>query len=248
MNSIRYIGLDVHRKSVRACIRDAKDDIVLEKDVECTREGLEAFAREHLRSTDHLALEATFHSWSIVEVLSPFVQKVVVSNPMATKAIAQSKVKTDKIDARVLSELLRIDYLPEVWTPDKRTRELRTLCARRARLVSDLVRIKNRIHGVLAKCLVPRPSEIFDAKGRQWLACLELPEWASGQIQSDLRLLTLTELELEEHDEVLVKGAWPDPRVKLLITMPGVDVTVALTLLAALGDVGRVRDGHRAAA
>jgi transposase len=109
MNSIRYIGLDVHRKSVRACIRDAKDDIVLEKDVDCTREGLEAFAREHLRSTDHLALEATFHSWSIVEVLSPFVQKVVVSNPMATKAIAQSKVKTDK-------QLLPIGYLPEVWT------------------------------------------------------------------------------------------------------------------------------------
>jgi ribulose kinase len=66
MNSIRYIGLDVHRKSVRACIRDAEDNIVLETDVECTREALQAFAHEHLRSTDHLALEATFHSWSIV--------------------------------------------------------------------------------------------------------------------------------------------------------------------------------------
>jgi transposase len=167
---------------------------------------------------------------------------------MATKAIAQSKVKTDKIDARVLSELLRIGYLPEVWTPDQNTRELRGLCARRASLVSDCVRLKNRIHGVLAKCLIPRPSEVFDMKGRRWLASLDVPEWAQRQIQSDLRLLTLTEHELEEYDKVLVTRAWEDPRVKLLITMPGVDVTVALAILAALGDIDRFRDGNHLAA
>ena len=248
MNSMRYIGFDVHRKTVRACIRNADDTIAHESTFECTREGLESFARSHLVKSDLLTLEATFHSWPIVEVISPFVQKVVVSNPMATKAIAQSKVKTDKIDARVLSELLRIGYLPEVWTPNQPTRELRGLCARRASLVSDSTRLKNRIHGVLAKCLIPRPSEIFDVKGRRWLASLELPEWATRQIQSDLRLLTLTECELAEQEKILLERAWGDPRVKLLITMPGVDVTVALAILAALGDIDRFRDGNHLAA
>jgi transposase len=248
VNSIRYIGLDVHRKTVQACIRAEDDTILLEKNFECTREGLRSFATEHLNPHDHIALEATFHSWSIVDEIAPFVDKVLVSNPMATKAIAQSKVKTDKIDARVLSELLRIGYLPEVWTPEPETRELRNLCARRASLVSDMVRLKNRIHGVLAKCLIPRPAEIFDEKGKRWIASLELPEWASDQLQSDLRLLTLAELELEAHDRILVKNAWSDPRVKLLITMPGVDVTVAMAVLAALGDITRFRDGHHLAA
>ena len=248
MNSMRYIGLDVHRKTVRACIRNADDSIAHESTFECTREGLESFARSHLKESDLLTLEATFHSWPIVEVLSPFVERVVVSNPMATRAIAQSKVKTDKIDARVLSELLRIGYLPEVWTPNQRTRELRGLCARRASLVSDCTRLKNRIHGVLAKCLVPRPGEVFDVKGRRWLTSLELPEWAQRQIQSDLRLLTLAEMELEGQDRILLQAAWDDPRVKLLITMPGVDVTVALAILAALGDIDRFADGNRLAA
>ena len=99
-------------------------------------------------------LAEKFHS---VNGDSPFVSRVVVSNPQAKKAIAHSKVKTDKVDARVISELLRIDYLPEVWMPDSKARELRALCARRASLVSDRVRLKNRIHGVLAANLVPEP-------------------------------------------------------------------------------------------
>lgn len=249
MTSIRYIGLDAHRKSVRACIRGADDAVAYEADLECTRQALEAFAQEHLHPGDHLALESTFHSWAIADVLEPHVAKIVVSNPVATKAIASSKVKTDKVDARVLSQLLRVGYLPEVWIPDPETRLLRTLCARRASLVSDMVRLKNRIHGVRARNLVPRPKgEIFDAKGRAWLAALDLPEHAALQTASDLRLLALAQAELEEHDRTLVVRAWDDPRVKLLITMPGVDVTVALAVLAALGDVSRFPDGNRLAA
>ena len=246
---IRYIGLDVHRKSVRACAVNQANEIAFERNLGCTRHELEAFAREHLGPEDVLALEATFHSWAIADVLAPFVRRIAVSNPQATKVIAQSKVKTDKVDARVLSELLRIDYLPEVWTPDAATRELRGLCARRASLVSDMVRIKNRVHGVLAKALVETPKgDLFDAKGRAFLSALDLTEYSKLQLCSDLRLLDLTRQELEEHDRILVLKAWHDPRVKLLITIPGVDVTVALALLAALGDITRFQDPDHAAA
>jgi transposase len=249
MNSIRFVGLDVHRDSVRACIRSADDKIVHEETLGCTRQALQSFGAERLQASDVLALETTFHSWAISDVLRPFVSKVVVSNPQATKAIAHSKVKTDKVDARVISELLRIDYLPEVWTPDPATRELRTLCARRASLVSDSVRLKNRIHGVLARNLVPKPkAEIFDDKGLRQLAALDLPENSRLQLASDVRLLTLTQAELQEHDRILIRYAWEDPRVKLLITMPGVDVTVALAILAALGEVDRFGDGDHLAA
>lgn len=248
-NSIRYVGLDVHRVSVRACIRDREDRIVSEHNLDCTREALRVFAQRYLGPKDIVALEATFHSWAIADVLAPFVERVVVSNPLATKAIAESKVKTDKIDARVLSELLRLGYLPEVWTPDQATREMRSLCSRRAGLVSDIVRIKNRIHGVLAKALVPkRKGDIFDRSGRAWLAALDLPENAARQLASDLKLLSATEAELEEHDGQLVRKAWDDKRVKLLMTQPGVNVIVAMAVLAAIGDVSRFRDGDRLAA
>jgi transposase len=249
MNSIRFVGLDVHRESVRACIRDPEGHIVAEMSLGCTREELESFAKSRLTHDDVVVLEATFHTWAIVDVLGPHVARVVVSNPMATKAMVQSKIKTDKVDARSLSELLRSNSLPLVWAPDAKTRDRRTACARRSGLVSDLVRIKNRIHGALAKALVPkRRGDLFDRSGRAWLASLELPDWARAQIDSDLRFLALAERELQEHDKTLVLLAWDDPRVKLLMTMPGVDMTVALAVIAVLGDIDRFGDGEHLAA
>ena len=88
------------------------------------RRTLELFATKVLRPTDHVAFEATTNCWAVADVLRPHVAKLVVSNPLATKAIAQAKVKTDKVDAHVLAQLLRCDFLPAVWQPDEDTRRL----------------------------------------------------------------------------------------------------------------------------
>ena len=79
-----------------------------------------------------MALEATTNTWVVVRILTPHVAEVVVSNPLLTKAIAAAKVKTDKVDACVLAQLLRCDYLPRVWRPDDPTLELRRLSAMQA--------------------------------------------------------------------------------------------------------------------
>ena len=50
----------------------------------------------------------------------PSSPQIVVGNPLKTKAIAEAKIKTDKVDAEVLAQLLRCDYLPAVWQPDDR--------------------------------------------------------------------------------------------------------------------------------
>ena len=81
-----------------------------------------------------MALEATTNCWAVADVLRPHVAKVVVSNPLATKAIAQAKVKTDKVDAYVLAQLLRCDFLPQVWQPDEPTPAAARLTGRRASL------------------------------------------------------------------------------------------------------------------
>lgn len=72
-----------------------------------------------------MAVEATTNTWAVVDLLRPHVGEVVVGNPLQTKAIAQARVKTDKIDARVLAQLLRADFLPAVWQPDPATAHLR---------------------------------------------------------------------------------------------------------------------------
>lgn len=247
---IRFCGLDVHRRDTRACVVDAAGAILHEQTLPTTRQALVAFAAEHLSPEDHVALEATFHCWAIARTLAPHVGRVLVSNPLQTKAIAQAKIKTDKVDARALAQLLRSDYLPLVWQPDVATQQLRILTHRRATLVSERTRLKNRIHSVLAWSLVPIPAfvkDLFSDKGRAWLHTLALDEQDRALIDSDLRLLAKAEEELDAVEILVARQAYEDPRAKLLMTLPGVDYAVAQTLLAALGDIRRFADGQHAA-
>ena len=146
---IRYVGLDVHKRVVEACLVDQAGNIVHRERFALNHRTLELFATQVLRPTDHVALEATTNCWAVADVLRPHVAKVLVSNPMATKAIAQAKVKTDKVDAHVLAQLLRCDFLPEVWPPDQATRRLRELTGRRSALIGQRTAMRNRIHSVL---------------------------------------------------------------------------------------------------
>ena len=101
---MRYIGIDLHKRVIQAHLI-AEDLTRQDVRFDLTRESLIAFAAKHLGPDCALALEATTNTWEVVDILTPFCAKVVVSNPMATKAIAFSKIKTDKVDARVLADL-----------------------------------------------------------------------------------------------------------------------------------------------
>jgi transposase len=57
------------------------------------------------------AVHATATRVRSPSVIEPYVERVVVANPLHTRAIAEAKVKTDKVDAEVLAQLLRCDYL-----------------------------------------------------------------------------------------------------------------------------------------
>jgi transposase len=243
----RFIGLDVHKRVVEVCAIDPKGKVLFRCRLGTAREELERFAKKRLRRTDGVALESTTNTWAVVAVLRPFVADIVVSNPLKTKAIAEAKIKTDKVDALVLAQLLRCDYLPSVWIPSEEVQELRQLTGRRASLVGDRTAIKNRISSALAqRLLVPPVKDLFSAEGRRWLGDQVLDEPTRAQIDSDLRLLDSVDQEVLGSEDALYRRAYQQPEVRLLVTLPGVDVTVAQALLAAWGDPARFRDADHA--
>ena len=128
----RYIGMDVHKREVEVCIIDDRGSVLKRFRCACTRGTLEKIARTRFTKRDHVALETTTNAWAVADLIRPHVARVVVSNPIKTRIIAEAKVKTDKVDAEVLAQLLRCNYLPEVWAPDVKTRLLRRLSSRRA--------------------------------------------------------------------------------------------------------------------
>ena len=139
----RCIGLDVHRDLMQVAIWEA-GRVRQAGRVPTTPEALRVFA-DSLAPSDEVALEATGNTHAIVRLLESRVARVVVSNPQETRAIAEAKVKTDKVDAEILAQLLAADYLPGVWVADEDAQARRRQVARRAHLVRQRTRLKNQV-------------------------------------------------------------------------------------------------------
>ncbi len=182
---MRTFGVDVHKRFLEVSVHEGGRTGRIGR-VEMA--DLEAFA-DSLGPDDHVVIESTSVSWSVVDVLGRRAGRVTVSNPMKTKAIASAKVKTDKVDARVLADLGASGFVSEVWVPDAQVRSLRRRVAHRARLVRQRTRIRNQVHAVLTRNLLGvRATDAFGKRGRAELAAAALPEHERYELDSALRL------------------------------------------------------------
>lgn len=242
-----FYGLDVHKRFIQVCAVTAHGARQREFRIDGTAEAITTFART-LGPDDQVVLEATFHSWAIWSLLTPHAGRVVVANPMQVKAIAHARVKTDKIDAHTLAQLLRVDFLPEVELPDEETWELRQLVSHRRFLGKQRVALINRVRSLVNGRLYDCPTtELLGAAGRRWLAALSFSAGEQLILDSTLRLLDALDHELDTLDETLRTKASETLGVRLLMTIPGVHCTVAIGLLSAIGDVSRFASPQRLA-
>jgi transposase len=234
---VRTLGLDVHKTFIEVAVHEAGS---VRRVGRVAIEDLSVLA-ESLEPTDHVVLESTSVSWAIVDVLAKRAGKVTVSNPMKTRAIASAKVKTDKVDARVLAQLGAADFVAEVWVPDGETRALRRRVAHRAGLVRQRTGLRNQVHGVLARNLahLPAVSDLFGRRGRRAIASVALPQHERDQIESALRLHDALQGEIDRLDRELARCALDRDEVRRLLTIPGMGVVTALSLISVIGDVGR---------
>jgi transposase len=241
----RCIGLDVHREFAQVAIWE--DGVVRQAGrIQTTPEGLREFA-ESLCASDEVVLEATGNTYAIARLLERQVGRVVISNPQKTRAIAEAKVKTDKVDAAVLAQLLAAGFLPSVWLPDEATFALRRQVTGRAHIVRQRTRLKNQAQSILHRNLVPRcpAADLFGRKGRAWLADQDLPRDEQQAVGALLRQLDFHGQELRIVDAELGRVALEREEVRRLLTIPGVDATVALAIVAAVGDFGRFSSPQR---
>ncbi len=256
----RWFGLDLAKRESQLAVLDDKGLLVAQKRFATTRENLLALAAE-LRAEDTLALEVTTNAAAIARLLrnnSP--AKLIMSNPIKTKLIAHARVKTDKVDARVLAELARVGYLPEVWLPDEATESLRQFFSDRRSLVDRRTELKNTVHAVLHRNLItPTQTDLFGVGGRIWLAQL-----INGQLPLQIAELDrlrlgslLTEIDRQDalvgdQDSIIASFIATRPGLKkqldLLISIPGVSLIVGAGVLAAIGDIKRFASPKKLAA
>jgi transposase len=241
---VRAVALDVHRDFCEVAIV-AEGRLRSAGRIEARPEALELFG-ESLDARDWVALEVTGNAWAIARILEPHVARVIVVSPSDT-GIRQARAKTDRLDARALARLLWAGQLDGVWTPDERIRAMRRRLARRAQLVRARSRAKNEIHAVLMRCLADRPpaSDLFGVKGRRWLAERQLPVVERETVDSAMRQVEFLDTEIAAVEQLIAADALSWPEVKRLMTVPGVNVIVAATFMAAVGDIRRFADRRK---
>lgn len=180
-------------------------------------------------------------SMAAARMLSPFVARVVIANPLQVKAIAHAHGKTDKVDAGTLANLYAAGYLPEIWTPDAATERLRRLVARRYQIVRHRTRVKNEVHSILAAHFVPKcpHADLFNQRGGAWLARQVVPDDERAPIERNIRELDRLTEDQAGLDREIALSVMQDASVRRLMTITGVNLTVAVGVMATIGDIAR---------
>ncbi len=191
MNITHYIGFDVHKKWIFYCIKTQEGTVIGEGKIAAERAAVRAWAQQ--RSEPWMGgLEATLFTGWIYDLLKPYAAQLKVAHPAMLKAIAASKKKNDRVDARKIADLLRCDLLPECYMAPSWIRELRRVLRYRNLVVAQAVRMKNKIAGLLMEVGVGYDTRRLHRKGyfAELLDSLETPA-------SVLELLQLSRASLE---------------------------------------------------
>ena len=218
------VGLDLHKRYSQVEALEENGDRRSGARLVNDFEQIEGFFRS-LGEPCRVVLEAGWNWGSMYDWLERVenVVEVQLAHPYGVRAIAAAQVKTDRIDARMLGQLLRVGLIPRAYIPEKETRQLREAVRQRLFLVRVRTMLKNRIHALLDRHhVVPPPvSDIFGKGGRDYLGKVELPGCAQDLLHQDLRLLEVLGLEVRQTEKLLAQALKGDRRVELLLTVPG---------------------------
>src|SRR5437764_5089162 len=107
-----FIGLDVHKKTISYCVKDAAGRVHQEGKIGSTRRKLDGWIRMMPQPRTN-AMEATIFTGWIYDHLLPHAERVKVAHPLMLRAIAASQKKNDRIDAGKIADCVRCDFLPE---------------------------------------------------------------------------------------------------------------------------------------
>src|SRR6202030_715956 len=238
-----YIGLDVHKKTISYCVKDASGQVHREGRIGATRNELDCWVRT-LPQPRIMAMEATIFTGWIYDHLLPHAEQVKVAHPLMLRAIAAAKKKNDRIDAGKIADCLRCDFLPECHMASTEIRDRRRTLRYRHLLVRQMVQLKNRISGLLLETGVSHNKQRLHKVG-YFRELLATNKEVSESIRPLLQLSRETIVRLQRTEYALVSSLARDPllkeRVKRLRTVPGVGPISALTWALEIGDVARFR-------
>jgi transposase len=235
---MQYVGIDWGTRKAAWCAVNDSGELV-EGAISADADGLARLARQ-LGPDVRGCIEMMSGAVWVRDQLAACGWEIEIADARKVKAIAPLACKTDRVDARVLAELVHRDLVPDVWVPSLAERAIRERLRRRAHLVRLRTSATNRTFGLLTQwglrhnlTALRRPGALDELGDRG------VPAVWRQSIATLLGVIDDLDRQLAPLERELRPLARSDERVRLLMTIHGVAELLGLTLAAEIGDVSR---------
>jgi len=251
MNSITYVGLDVHKATISVAVAEGR------RGGEVRHLGVFPNRPDHIaklverlgKKGRHLSFcyEAGPCGYGLHRQLTELDHECIVVAPSLIPVKAGDRVKTDRRDAVMLAKLHRAGELTSVWVPDNAHEAMRDLIRARATAVRVLGKARQHLQGFLL-----RHGRIYPGKKgwtgayRRWLARVRFEHPAQQVVLQDyIHAVEDAEARVERLASQ-IEGLLPTwsmrPVVEAVQAMRGVGLIVAVTVVAEVGDFSRFKN------
>ena len=232
-----YVGIDLHKKTLQVEVQDSQGSVMHNKKIKNT---VMSIRREFacIPRDARCVIESSSVWYEVFRFIRDDLgYDVILSNPAQTKAIAASKKKTDKIDAHILTDLLRGGYIAVSHVPDKEIIESRQMVRYRHDKIEQRTQCKNVIHGILLQDAITIPGTTFSNAYTRALHGIN-----DYRIEGNLKIIDSINDVLAKTNARIHAAVNASQDAQLLKTIPGVGEYTALVLSSAIDDVKRFPD------
>jgi len=237
------IGVDFHKMYSHMTVMDAQGQVVKAGKIANTAEAVHQFVAPY-GADAQAVLEAT-RNWTVMhDLLEREVQAVYLAHPLKVRAIAEARIKTDRIDSKILAHLLRCDLLPTAYVRPREQRVSQQILRQRMFMVRVRTMVKNRIHVCIDRQLDIRHvagqfTDLFGAAGLAWLQSVVLPDVERRLLNAELALFAAVQARIAESDGQVRMLAAGDSRVRWVRSIPGLGRFFAVLMVHEIGDIRR---------
>lgn len=237
-----YVGMDIHKKRTYAIVKDREGNMRAQQEFTNSKKNFERFMKDFPPSETLVVIESTSIWEYIYNILEDLEYRVKLSNPYKTKLIAYARIKTDRIDAETLCDLLRADLIAECYIPNKEIRELREIARIRKTFVKIGTQLKNKIRANINKKGIKISTQKLGVQAIEKIL---------KERENDLVLTSyITTLQDHQKNLDIVEKKISDIALKnhyaeILMTIPGIAEIRSLQIIAEIGDINRFESAEK---
>lgn len=245
----QYVGLDVHKKTVYGYGMDKQGNKLFAKAFKTLPHEMDKFLISVRKDDSVIAIESCSCWQYMYDYLTESgYHNVVLAHPPGIAALKKLRNHTDKDDAKLLADLLRMNALPQSYAAPWDIRVKRQITRHRSSLTQLRTQVENQVHAILRRHGMEVPwQDAFCKSAIKYLQSLDMPMCDRLELDHHIEVIQMLTQKKDESQEVIEQLADDDPAIRLVTSMPGMGHYNGTAFVAEAGDIRRFEKADKLA-